>query len=77
MDKQVGTLQPERAPKLSGSDWNSRLRLIHSSAALFCPQCRTVSKVKDFKPLAKLAKLDCSHERALSLSRARRRDEET
>jgi hypothetical protein len=69
-----GTLLPERAPNIWGSDWNSRLKLIHSSAALFCLHCGTVSKVKDFKPLAKLAKLECSHERALAC-RARRHDE--
>jgi hypothetical protein len=47
--------------------WNNRLTLLHKNTRLNCPSGCGVRRVTDFKPLARVAVLDCSHERPVEL----------
>lgn len=53
--------------------WESKNTLRHVGTKLMCPDCTqmsgepTVKQVVDFKPLSKLAVLECRHERPVTL----------
>ena len=49
------------------SSWGE-IALRSRKSKLLCPTCQTLSAVIDFKPLARIAKLKCGHERGMDIT---------